>query len=111
MHTTSPSPTWVPKVARLPLQVTRPASIHLSASRLEQAPVSLMNLLSLNGLWASSVGAQECADFLCQALCCRVERLLPVVGKIEDQSLLPDHHRGAPVSGGAGQHQASHEFP
>jgi hypothetical protein len=35
-------------VAGLPLQVTRPASIHLSASRLEQTPVSLMYLLSLN---------------------------------------------------------------
>jgi hypothetical protein len=40
--------TRVPKVATRPLQVTRPASIHLSASRLEQTPVSLMYLLSLN---------------------------------------------------------------
>jgi hypothetical protein len=30
--------------------VTRPASIHLSASRLEQTPVSLMYLLSRNAL-------------------------------------------------------------
>jgi hypothetical protein len=39
----------VPNAAIRPLQVMRPASIHLSASRLEQTPVSLMYLLSRNG--------------------------------------------------------------
>jgi hypothetical protein len=47
MRTSSPSPTFVPEHAGTPLQVTRPASIHLSASRREQTPVSLMYLLSL----------------------------------------------------------------
>src|SRR5262245_30059581 len=44
-RTSSPSPTWVPSSARRPLTVTRPASIHASASRREQMPLSLMYLL------------------------------------------------------------------
>jgi len=36
----------VPNVAGRPFKLTRPASIHLSASRREHAPVSLMYLLS-----------------------------------------------------------------
>ena len=46
MRTSSPSLTRVPSAAGAPLHVTRPASIHLSASLREHTPVSLMYLLS-----------------------------------------------------------------
>src|SRR5450755_1642603 len=49
MRTSSPAATWVPSTAVTPLQLTRPCSIHLSASRREHTPVSLMYLLSLTG--------------------------------------------------------------
>src|SRR5207244_753725 len=42
----SPSATWLPSTARAPLIVTRPAVISASASRREQAPLSLRYLLS-----------------------------------------------------------------
>ena len=45
MRTSSPGATLWPSVAGAPFRVTRPASIHLSASRREQTPVSLMYLL------------------------------------------------------------------
>ena len=48
-RTSSPSLIWVPSVAVWPLTLTRPCSIQLSASRREQAPVSLMYLFSLMG--------------------------------------------------------------
>ncbi len=44
--TSSPSLTWVPTVAGTPLIVTRPSEISSSASRREQAPLSLRNLFS-----------------------------------------------------------------
>src|SRR5690554_4450980 len=44
-RTSSPSPTSAPIRARWPLTVTRPSPIRRSASRREQAPVSLMCLL------------------------------------------------------------------
>src|SRR5450631_2646158 len=47
MQTSSPGLTCVPSSAGAPFQVTRPASINLSASRREQIPVPLMYLLSL----------------------------------------------------------------
>ena len=48
-RTSSPSPTCVPSSAGAPLTVTRPAAIQASASRREQTPLSLMNLLSRIG--------------------------------------------------------------
>src|ERR1700712_2158102 len=59
-HTSSPLCTCVPRVASTPATVTRPASIHLSASRLEHTPVSAMNLFRRK----TSARAQERADVL-----------------------------------------------
>ncbi|MNW59395.1 hypothetical protein D3C74_373090 [compost metagenome] len=51
MRTSSPGSAWLPSTARSPLMVTLPPSTSLSASRREQNPVSLMNLLILTSIF------------------------------------------------------------
>ncbi len=58
------SATFEPSCAGTPFKVTRPASIHLSASRREHTPVSLMNLFNLTTRSGSS--AQEPRQLLRQ---------------------------------------------
>ena len=94
-----------------PLQVTRPASIHLSASRLEQTPVSLMYLLSrtVRSLSRASAAAQERANLLRQFLRGGAERIAAVACDIDHPMSLFD--LGQAFRGrNAGQYQASHQF-
>src|SRR5580704_11449535 len=82
MRPSSPSVTWVPNEASWPFNVTRPASIHLSASRREQTPVSLMYLLSRTGVALRSA-AQKRADLLRQDLGGCGEQVIGVIGDID----------------------------
>src|SRR5580658_7021101 len=134
MRTSSPSPTWVPSAAGAPLTVTRPLSIHLSASRREQAPVSLMNLLSLKQVPArrpDSRSEQKSADLLRQDLRSRVQEILGIAGGVRELRVGKDalhslrsvgiefvpQHEALVTDGGSllqcgnrDEHQASDEF-
>src|ERR1039458_5826017 len=86
MRTSSPSLTRVPSAASVPLHVTRPASIHLSASLREHTPVSLMYLLSLMEmadrlLWHRS---EESGDLLRQSLRSNLEQVRAILGEIDE---------------------------
>src|SRR5450631_1408181 len=86
-RTSSPSLTRVPSTASVPLHVTRPASIHLSASRREHTPVSLMYLLSLMEVLAGrSLGLrrEESGDLLRQSLGSGLEQVCSIFGKIDE---------------------------
>src|SRR5207342_2285587 len=52
----SPSPTSAPTRARMPLTCARPSAMRRSATRREQAPVSLMNLLRRMRAWGNRTG-------------------------------------------------------
>jgi len=69
-----------------PVQVTRPASIHLSASRREQSPVSLMYLLSLTNLdhRRLRLRLEESAYLLCQSLRRSVEQIGGILGEVDE---------------------------
>src|SRR5580693_10737662 len=89
-RTSSCAHTLSPRCARSPFKVTRPALIHLSASRREQTPVSLMYLLSRTGVALRSAD-QKRADLLRQDLGGCGEQ---VIGVIVDIDKLAVRQRG-----------------
>src|SRR5271169_397876 len=104
-RTSSPPATRVPSTAHTPLQVTRPASIHLSASRREQRPDSLMYLFSLTRLSLFS-SSKEGADMVRGRGGSRPQQL---TGTFEHEGLL----RGARLAihgGNRCQHQPANQF-